>query len=236
MNLIKAITTVGGFTLLSRVFGFVRDILIANFLGAGMVADAFVVAFRLPNLFRRLFAEGAFAAAFVPLFFPRIGGRRRGSRPRTCARIRGGRLSPVLALVLVGLVIVMELAMPWVMVVMAGGFQGRAGPRWPWPRNCHASPFPTCCFISLVSLQSGVLNSLGRFAAAAAAPVLLNITLITALLAFSHRLESAGHALSWGVFAAGLIQFLWLAHHCRKAGFPLRLVRPPLDRKSRASG
>ncbi|MEK9672039.1 MAG: murein biosynthesis integral membrane protein MurJ [Rhodospirillaceae bacterium] len=232
MNLLKAITTVGGYTLLSRVFGFVRDILIANFLGAGMVADAFVVAFRLPNLFRRLFAEGAFAAAFVPLFSrelePGLGGDAEAARRR--AQEFAEHAQSVLALVLVAVVIVVELAMPWVMAVMAGGFAAVPG-KLALATDLSRIAFPYLLFISLVSLHSGVLNSLGKFAAAAAAPVLLNITLIAALLGFAHRTETAGHALSWGVFAAGVVQFLWLAWHCRESGFPLRLVRPRWSEK-----
>ncbi len=226
MNLLRAITTVGGFTLLSRAFGFVRDILIANFLGAGVIADAFVVAFRLPNLFRRLFAEGAFAAAFVPIFSRELEGDGADAQAaRARAREFAEQAQSVLVLILVVLVIAMELAMPWVMLAMAGGFQDVPG-KLELATELSRIAFPYLLFISIVSLQSGVLNSLGRFAAAAAAPVLLNVTLITALLAFADRLESAGHALSWGVFAAGVVQFLWLAYHCRAAGFPLRFVRP----------
>lgn len=224
MNLLKAITTVGGFTLLSRVFGFLRDILIANVLGAGMVADAFVVAFRLPNLFRRLFAEGAFAAAFVPLFSRELEGPD-ALEARARAREFAEQAQAVLALALVLFVAVMELVMPWAMVVLAGGFQAVPG-KMELATELSRIAFPYLLFISLVSLQSGVLNSLGRFAAAAAAPVLLNITLIAALLAFKDAGETPGHALAWGVSAAGLVQMLWLAWHCRKEGFPLRLVRP----------
>jgi putative peptidoglycan lipid II flippase len=229
MNLLKAITTVGGFTLLSRVFGFVRDMLIANFLGAGMVADAFVVAFRLPNLFRRLFAEGAFAAAFVPLFARELEGEDDTQEARDAARARARAFADqamaLLALVLIVFVGVMELIMPWAMVVLAGGFEAVPG-KMELATDLSRIAFPYLLFISLVSLQSGVLNSLGKFAAAAAAPVLLNLVLITALLGFAERMETPGHALSWGVFWAGVVQFAWLAWHCRKNGFPLRLVRP----------
>ncbi|PIW26449.1 MAG: murein biosynthesis integral membrane protein MurJ [Rhodospirillales bacterium CG15_BIG_FIL_POST_REV_8_21_14_020_66_15] len=230
MNLLKAIATVGGFTLLSRVFGFVRDMLIANFLGAGMVADAFVVAFRFPNLFRRLFAEGAFAAAFVPLFARELEGDGGGDdRAREAARARARQFADqafaVLALALVVFVAAMEIVMPWAMVVLAGGFQAVPG-KMDLATDLSRIAFPYLLFISLVSLQSGILNSLGRFAAAAAAPVLLNLVLIAALLGFAHRMETPGHALAWGVFWAGVAQFAWLAWFCRAHGFPLRLVRP----------
>ena len=230
MNLLKAITTVGGFTLLSRVFGFVRDMLIANFLGAGMVADAFVVAFRLPNLFRRLFAEGAFAAAFVPLFARELEGDADTEAARARARAFADQAMALLALVLVVFTALFEIAMPWVMVVMAGGFAEVPG-KMELATDLSRIAFPYLLFISLVSLQSGILNSLGRFAAAAAAPVLLNLVLIAALLGFADRMETPGHALAWGVFWAGIAQFAWLAWHCRAHGFPLRLVRPQWTEK-----
>src|SRR5690606_13390926 len=151
-NLLRAITTVGGFTLLSRVFGFLRDILIANVLGAGMVADAFVVAFRLPNLFRRLFAEGAFAAAFVPLFSRELEGAD-ALEARARAREFAEQAQAVLALALVLFVAVMELAMPWAMVVLAGGFQAVPG-KMELATELSRIAFPYLLFISLVSLQS----------------------------------------------------------------------------------
>ena len=131
----------------------------------------------------------------------------------------------LLALVLIAFVGVMEVIMPWAMVVLAGGFEGVPG-KMELATDLSRIAFPYLLFISLVSLQSGILNSLGKFAAAAAAPVLLNLTLIAALLVFADRMETPGHALSWGVFAAGVVQFAWLAWHCRQNGFPLRLVRP----------
>jgi len=230
MNLIKAVTTVGGFTLLSRVFGFLRDILIANFLGAGAVADAFVVAFRFPNLFRRLFAEGAFAAAFVPIYSRTLEGE--GALE---AKAFADQAFSVLALILVAFVAVMEIAMPWAMYGLAPGFAEVPG-KMQLATEMSRIAFPYLLFISLVSLQSGVLNSLGRFAAAAAAPVLLNLTLIAALLGFAEYAETSGHALVWGVFVAGVVQFLWLIYHCRQAGAPVAFVRPRLSERVRLLG
>lgn len=230
MNLLKAITTVGGYTMLSRVFGFVRDILIAAILGAGSAADAFFVAFRFPNLFRRLFAEGAFAAAFVPIFSSVL-----EKDGRDKARAFAEQAFAVLFAVLALFVAAMELAMPWAMWVLAPGFGGVAG-KMEMATEMSRIAFPYLLFISLVSLQSGVLNSLGRFAAAAAAPVLLNLVLIAAMLGFRDRLETPGHVLSWGVFAAGAAQFLWLVWHCRTAGFPIRFRRPRLTGKVRLLG
>lgn len=234
MALFKSIATVGGFTMLSRVFGFARDILVANFLGAGAIADAFVVAFRFPNLFRRLFAEGAFSAAFVPIFTGML-----EQEGRARARQFANEAFSVLAILLLVLVIVMELAMPWAMYGLAPGFEDVPG-KMQMATEMSRIAFPYLFFISLVSLQSGVLNSLDRFAAAAAAPVLLNITLIVALLGFANLsdlpVKTSGHALSWGVFAAGIIQFLWLVYHCRKQGMPVWFVRPRLSSKVRLLG
>lgn len=230
MTLLKAITTVGGYTMLSRVLGFARDILIAAALGAGAVADCFFVAFRFPNLFRRLFAEGAFSAAFVPLFSNEL-----ETRGHDAARAFADAAFSVLAVALVVFVAAMELIMPMAMWVLAPGFGAVPG-KMALASELSRIAFPYLLFISLVSLQSGVLNSLGRFAAAAAAPVLLNLTLIAAMLVFAEQRERAGHVLSWAVFAAGIVQFAWLAHHCRREGMPVRLRRPRLTPEVRLLG
>ncbi len=216
--------------MLSRIFGFARDILIANFLGAGAVADAFVVAFRFPNLFRRLFAEGAFAAAFVPMFSRSIEGE--GEIP--AKRFAEEALS-VLTLVLLAFVIFAELAMPWLMPFLAPGFEAVPG-KMEMTTEFSRIAFPYLLFISLVALQSGVLNAFGKFSAAAAAPVLLNITLIVALLGFGGSEVQSGRALVWGVFAAGVVQFLWMGWHCHRAGFHLRVRAPRLTKKVRTLG
>ncbi|WP_413204594.1 murein biosynthesis integral membrane protein MurJ [Rhodospirillum sp. A1_3_36] len=230
MSLIRAVTTVGGYTMLSRITGFARDILIARYLGAGMVSDAFFVAFRFPNLFRRLFAEGAFSAAFVPLYSGTV-----EVEGKEAAQHFANRAATILALILVVFVAVMEVIMPWAMVILAPGFEIVPG-KMELATELSRIAFPYLLFISLVSLQSGVLNSLGRFAAAAAAPVLLNLTLIAALLGAADLGDTPGHALSWGVTAAGVIQFLWLAHHCRAAGASVRFAWPRVTEKVKLLG
>ncbi|MDP4796659.1 MAG: murein biosynthesis integral membrane protein MurJ [Rhodospirillales bacterium] len=230
MNLVRAISAIGSMTMLSRIFGFARDILIANFLGAGAVADAFVVAFRFPNLFRRLFAEGAFAAAFVPMFSKSIEGEGEGS-----AKQFAEEALSVLSLALLVFVVCAELAMPWLMPYLAPGFDAVPG-KMEMTTEFSRIAFPYLLFISLVALQSGVLNAFGKFAAAAAAPVLLNITLIVALLAFGGNDEQSGRALVWGVFAAGIVQFLWMGWHCHRAGFHLQIRAPRLTEKVRILG
>ncbi len=222
MALIRFAATVGGYTMLSRVLGFVRDILIAAVLGAGPVADAFFVAFRFPNLFRRLVAEGAFSAAFVPLFSRRLEEDGRGA-----ARAFAEETLSVLLTTLLIFTVLVEIAMPWLMHVIAFGFVDS-----PDKFNLAVAfarlAFPYLLFMALVALLGGVLNALYRFAAAAAAPVLLNVVLVTVLLFFADAGETPGHALSWGVSLAGAGQFLWLLYACHRAGMRLHLPRPRL--------
>ncbi len=223
MNLLRATTTVGGLTMVSRVFGFVRDILIAAVLGAGTASDCFFVALRFPNLFRRIFGEGAIAAAFVPIYSAAL--ETSGKRN---ALDFADQAYTMLALVLAFFVALMEIAMPWAMYVLAPGFEAVPG-KMELAGELSRIAFPYLLLISLVALQSGVLNAHGRFAAAAFAPVLFNLVLIASVLAAVPNAVSAPHALSWGVFASGLIQLVWLGHRCRRDGMPVRFVRPRLS-------
>ena len=227
MNLARSIATVGGFTMLSRVFGFVRDILIAAILGAGLAADAFFVAFKFPNLFRRLFAEGAFNLAFVPIYAGLL-----EEDGRAAAQEFADQALAVLLWALLVFVAVIEISMPWAMMGFAPGFLGNPH-KFQLAIDLTRITFPYLLFISLVSLMAGVLNSLGRFAAAAATPILLNICMIGSVLGLSQITETPGHALAWGVFAAGLVQFVWLYVHCGRAGVWLRLPRPRLTENVR---
>ncbi|VAW11708.1 Proposed peptidoglycan lipid II flippase MurJ [hydrothermal vent metagenome] len=226
MNLIRSAATVGGMTAISRVLGFGRDVLIAANLGTGPVADAFFVAFRFPNLFRRLFAEGAFNSAFVPLF----AGRLEKSGPKQ-ARQFGNEALSVLFWALLIVSGVAELAMPWLMVVIAPGFIDDPA-KYDLAVVLTRIAFPYLAFMSLTALFSGVLNSMGKFAAAAAAPIILNIVLIATLFGVDHfglaGVDAAGIALVWGVSAAGALQLLMVYIASRRAGMNLRLVRPRL--------
>lgn len=208
--------------MVSRVLGFVRDMLIAAVLGAGPVADAFFVAFRLPNLFRALFAEGAFSAAFVPLFARSV----EAEGEAKAAAFAQQAFSALLAALLVFLV-VCELAMPLLIYVIAPGFSD-APEQIELAIQLARINFPYLLCISLVSLMAGILNSLGRFAAAAATPILLNLAMITAALALVPWTPTPGHALAWGVAAAGVLQFVWLFYFCGRAGIWLRVSRPRL--------
>ncbi|MGF1501537.1 MAG: murein biosynthesis integral membrane protein MurJ [Paracoccaceae bacterium] len=220
IRLLAAFATVGGWTVASRILGFLRDIAIAAALGAGPVAEAFFVAFRLPNMFRRLFAEGAFNIAFVPLFTKRLEGA--GPGP---ARAFAEEAAAGLAAVLFALTILAEIAMPWLVLALASGFADdpeRFELAVAFGRIC----FPYIVFIAMAALFAGVLNAHGRFAAAAAAPVLLNVVLIGALgLAWTFGI-APGWALAWGVFAGGLAQLGLLVFAVWRIGFPLAPRRP----------
>lgn len=222
MGLLRSVATVGSLTLVSRVFGFVRDILTAAILGAGPVADAFFVAQRLPNLFRSLFAEGAFSAAFVPLA---SGALAEGGRP--AARAFAEEAFAVLFAVLLGFVILGEVFMPWLMSVIAPGFADEPG-KFDTAVTLSRITFPYLLFISLTALQAGLLNTVDRFAAPAATPILLNLFLIAGLLLMWRQGWNDGQALAWALTAAGVAQFLWLAAACAQAGVVLRLRLPRL--------
>jgi putative peptidoglycan lipid II flippase len=223
MQLLRNFATVGAFTMVSRVLGFIRDVLMAAVLGAGPVADAFFVAFKLPNLFRRLFAEGAFNSAFVPQF----------ARARAEEGEKGSHdfASQVLAWLIVVITAVSTLALlftPVLVLVLAPGFADDPETfdlTVLYTRVC----FPYLAAMSLVAFLSGVLNTLDRFAEAAFAPVLLNIVLIAFLLAL-HQLGletwEEGFWLTVGVFVAGVVQALLLIVSVRRAGIRLRIVRP----------
>ena len=156
MNLFRSIATFGGFTLLSRITGFFRDMVLANYLGAGMVADAFFVAFKLPNLFRSLFAEGAFTTAFVPMVSQKL-----VAEDKKSAILFASKAISLLAFVLMLFVLAMEFLMPWVVAVLAPGFAGDAG-KIELATELSRITFPFLLFISIVSFQSVLLLPLLR--------------------------------------------------------------------------
>lgn len=226
MNLYRAFATVGGMTLMSRVLGFVRDMLIAGVLGTGVVADAFFVAFRFPNLFRRLFAEGAFNSAFVPLFAKRL----EGEGAAAARQFAQEALSALTAVLLIFTAIA-ELTMPGLMYVIAPGFADTPD-KFDLAVKLTRIAFPYLLCVSLVALFSGVMNALGRFALAAFAPVLLNIIFIIVLaglsLAGTSGTPEAGEALAWAVFAGGFAQLFLLIWGARRMGMVTVPQRPRL--------
>jgi len=221
-SLLKGIGTVGFFTLGSRITGFVRDMLQAAMLGAGETAAAFIVAFRIPNLFRSLFAEGALSASFVPLF-----ASKHEADGHAQAMAFAQEAAAVLALTLAAFTALMIVFMPFVVLLIAPGFAGNPG-LMDSAVELSRIAFPYLFFISFTALQSGILNALHVFAAPAIAPILLNITVIGFLLGAAALDMHRAEAMAWGVSAAGLIQFLWLGYHCRRAGAALKLKRPRL--------
>lgn len=221
-SLFRAFATVGSYTMLSRITGFLRESLTATFIGAGAASDAFFVAFTIPNLFRSLFAEGAFSAGFVPIFSQTL--ERDG---QAAAKKFADEAFAVLTVVLVIFSALMMVAMPLVLYAMAPGFEDIPG-QMERATELARVAFPYLLFVSLTSLQSGVLNALGRFAAPAFAPVLLNVTLIAAIMAGVGANGDRALYMSWGVFIAGVVQFLWLLADCRRVGVGFRLVRPRL--------
>ena len=224
--LARSIATVGSLTLVSRLLGFVRDIMIAALLGAGPLADAFFVAFKLPNFLRRLFAEGAFNAGFVPMFARTLEGEGRAAAKAFAEQAQAIQVA-VLALVVLTIV-----AMPWVMALLAPGFEVGSF-RYEAAVELSRITFVYILFIALVALYGGVLNSLGRFAAAAAAPISLNLCLIGALILSALWLDAPAHALAWGVAVAGWCSS-WLRLALRREGMVPALHRPRLSRRSSA--
>jgi len=219
-RLLAAFATVGGWTMASRVLGFLRDILIAALLGAGPVAEAFFVAFRLPNMFRRFFAEGAFNTAFVPLYAKRLEGEGPAAARAFAEEAMAGLLTALLILTVLA-----QVAMPWFVLALASGFADDPE-RFDLAVALSRICFPYIVFISLAALVSGILNAHNRFAAAAAAPVLLNIVLSAVLgIAWATGLDR-GTALAWGVAVAGVAQLGLLLAAIGGIDMRLRLRRP----------
>ena len=227
--MLRSILTVGGWTMASRVLGFLRDMLIAAHLGAGPVADAFFIALKLPNLFRRLFGEGAFNAAFVPAFAATL----TVSGPAQ-ARALAERMSTLMTLWLSLLTLLGIGFMPQVMRALAPGFVDDPL-RFGLAVEMTRITFPYLVLICLTALVSGVLNGLDRFAAAAGAPVLFNLLSMGALFALTPFVSTPGHALAWGVTVSGAAQLLLVWVAVARAGMPMRLVsRPALSPEVRA--
>ena len=224
MKLYRAFATVGGLTMVSRVFGFLRDILIAATLGSGAVADAFFVAFRFPNLFRRLFGEGAFNAAFVPLFAKRLEGE-----GKEAARAFAEEAMAGLLLVILVITILAQIFMPFLMYGLAPGFS-TSPEKFDLAVLLTRITMPYLVCMSLVALLSGVLNSLGKFVESSAVSIVLNLTMMAATaLALAMGLRDdprAGVVQAWGVFAAGLLQLWLLLDGARRNGLWLKLRRP----------
>ncbi len=228
MSLAKAVGTIAGFTLLSRIFGFARDILLARVLGAGLAADAYQLAFRLPNTFRRLFAEGAFSVAFVPMYSRKL--HEDGGGEDAAERFTNEVVS-VFVWILLGFTGLAMLAMPWIVWALASDFQTVPG-KFDLAVLLSRLTFPYLALISMVSLLSGLLNARSRFAPGAFAPVLFNLTLISGIIAgWWLRGDSDNDrivviALAISVSISGLVQMIYLWWCVRRANLSLRIGRP----------
>jgi putative peptidoglycan lipid II flippase len=220
--MIERILAVGGLTLVSRLTGFIRDIMLAAILGAGPVADAFFVALRLPNHFRAIFAEGAFNSAFVPAY-ARI--RQQGGEDP--ARVFADRIFTLLLLSQIVLLAAALIFTPEVIRLLAPGFTNDPE-RFPLAVELTRITFPYLLLITLVTLYGGILNALHRFAAAAAAPILLNLSMMMTL-ALAAFFPDAGHAAAWGVLIAGVLEFALVAGDASRVGVLPRFRWPKLD-------
>src|SRR5215469_16324520 len=221
------IFTVGGYTLLSRLTGFARDIMLAAILGAGPVADAFFVALRLPNHFRAIFAEGAFNAAFVPAY-----AHVAGESGEASAKLFADRIFTLLFLSQVVLLVLAWLFMPQVMSILAPGFTSDPAQRG-LAIELTRITFPYLLLITLVTLYGGMLNVMQRFASAAAASIFLNLAMMAAL-ALVAFFPTAGHAAAWGVLISGFLQYFLLAGDLARHGGLPRLARISFDEDVRS--
>lgn len=216
MSFIKSIATFGGFTMISRITGFVRDMLIANFLGAGSISDAFLVSFKLPNLFRSLFAEGAFTSAFVPLFSSKLVASGKDKSIEFAAK----SISLLTALLII-FIIIFELCMPYVVKILAPGFTSNPEKIALTIDLCRIT-FPFLLFISIVSFQAGILNSFDKFAAPASTPIILNLGIITSGLFSVIFLDMPVYGMAWGITLSGLIEIIWLKYFLNKDGIKIK--------------
>lgn len=228
MNLTRALGSVGGLTLASRLLGLVRDSLFARYVGASFASDAFLVAFRLPNLFRALFAEGAFSAAFIPMFNRKVADTEGIGLPAGVTFAQDV-LSVLLPILIVMTIILEVFAWP-VTLALSGKFHGVTHDQFAFAVQLSRFTIPYLMLISLVSLLGSILNSLHKFWVNAAAPILLNLTLIAALLFFhSHDPFVTARNQAIAVSVSGVLQLLWLAWSCRAAGVRLRPRMPRLN-------
>lgn len=220
MSLLRASATIATLTMISRVFGFVRDMLIASLLGAGLLSDAFFVAFKIPNFMRRLFAEGAFNAAFLPLYAGTV-----AVEGPEKAKTLVEEIHAVLVVVLIVLSVLAIVFMPDLMFILAPGFDSDPE-KYKLSVTLTRITFPYILLISLVSLQGGLLNSIDKFAAVAATPIIMNICLITSVFALMKFTPTPAHALAVGVLISGAAQYWWLHYFCKKAGVAPRMISP----------
>ena len=211
MNILKSVGSFGGLTIISRILGYIRDILIAIFIGTSYLADAFFVAFRLPNTFRRLFAEGSFNSAFIPMYTK--------FKNKKQSYLFANSIFNFLLIILLGLVFLCEIFMGGVMFIISPGFVEDPN-KFEVAKTLSRITFPFLLFVSLSSFLSAILNSNNKFAASAAAPIILNIFFIISIFISSAYDKSFVQNMSLAVFFAGIVQFLILVFCTRKYFIP----------------
>ncbi|MCK6418237.1 MAG: murein biosynthesis integral membrane protein MurJ [Alphaproteobacteria bacterium] len=222
MKLLKAMVTVSGLTGLSRIAGFARDVITAAILGAGPVADAFFVAFRLPNFFRRVTAEGSFSVAFIPLYAEAL-----EKEGQESAEIFASRAFWVMALILGVFTVICMIFMPAILHVIAPGFT-QDPDQFALAVTLSRITFSYLLLMSLTALLGGMLNAHNRFGPFAFAPTLFNLCMVVALL-WAGLFENAGYAMAWGIVAAGFVQLGWLWANLKASGLRIRFVKPQLS-------
>ena len=231
MSLVRNVGTIGSLTLLSRLFGFVRDMLLARVLGAGLAADAWQLAFTLPNTFRRLFAEGAFSVAFVPMYTRRLGAT---GDDEISANEFANDVLAIFVWVLLGFSAICMIAMPGIVWLLARDYQDVPG-KFELAVNLSQTTFPYLALVSLVAMLSGILNARSRFAPGAFVPVLLNLVMIAGIVTGYYLRENGSGddqvvawslAISLALAGVGQLGYMWWA--TRKAGVRLKVTRPKL--------
>jgi len=224
MNLIKSTGTFSFYTLISRLLGYLRDVLIAIFLGSGPLADAFFVAFRIPNTFRRLFSEGTFNAAFVPSYSSEL------TKGKRKTQLFANKVFNILLFNLMFIVFIVEIFMPAFILLIAPGFSENSE-KFDIAITLTRITFPFLFFVSLSSFFSAILNSHNKFAAASAAPIILNIILISVLLFGSYLADQLVYYLSYAVTIAGLVQLIFLLIFVKKYFLPNLSLSFKMDKK-----
>jgi putative peptidoglycan lipid II flippase len=224
MSLKKSSIVFAFFTSISRILGFIRDVIIAKFLGAGFLSDAFFFAIKIPNLFRKLFGEGALNASFIPIYSKEL------KKDKEQAKVFANRVFTKLFLVLFTLTIIAEIAMPFIVSILGYGFRDD-------PNQLKLTillsriAFPYLILISLTALLSGILNSFNRFAEAAAAPILLNLTLIASIFLLKEITPTAAHSLSIGFTISGFLQFYLIYKALQKRGAAPKFTKPVISQR-----
>lgn len=227
MKLLKAMATIASFTMLSRIAGMVRDMLTAAILGAGPLADAFFVALKLPNFFRRVAGEGAFSVSFIPLYSKTI----EQDGEEEAAKF-AGQIFSIMAIALTVFSMIVMMGMPWIIHIIAPGFQ-YGTERYDLAVTLTRLTFPYLLLMSLTALFGGMLNTHGKFAPFAAAPIIFNLTLIFSILVIAGLFPTAAHAMAVGVTVSGVLQLAMMIYFAYHHKILFHFQKPVFTEKSK---